>query len=311
MRKAILLVLLSSFLSVALAFGADFQRKLVNVPSVAPSSITIDGKMLESAWTTAAKADMITSAGFEIFTNKYYRGSLVEPDYDEMYARMLWAKDTLYVFIHIDEIVNDSTDLFWDGQWTGDQLFVSLSNRLGVDMKGWYDGNVYAAPDGPYHFLILGDAVTLNNGAETYIPDEYQKFPNDTTRVYDASAIARWGVTINKTTGVWDIEMAIYNPNVNASGRIGFNIGGSTGSKLSDSLYNDAYAYYTWQPCVVDSPYAEPPNVPVPSWGADPGYYNLATSVAWAILQFTPGTGDYVRATVDVPMVDPKGIKLD
>jgi hypothetical protein len=288
----------------------DYVRWTVDVPQVDPEGIVIDGKMDEPGWSQAGEANLITAAGFDLFTNKYYRENLVEPDYDEYRARMLWAKETLYVFIHIDEIVNDSTDLYWNGQWTGDQLFVSMSSRLAVDMKGWYDGNVYAAPEGPYHYLILGDNCTLNNGDTTYLPDEYQAFPGDTTRVYDASAISRFATMYNTSTGVWDVEMAIYNPHVNAQSRVAFNIGGSTGSFAADTAFGDAYAYYCWKPSVIDSPYAQPANVPVPDWGADPGYYNLATSVAWPLLNFT---SDLVTGVGDVSGLEqvPMGFTLD
>jgi hypothetical protein len=231
----------------------------------------------------------VTATGFEIFTFPYYRPGLTEPEYDELYGRMLWAKDTLYVFINIDEFVNDSTDLYWNGKWKGDQLFVSLSNRLGVEMKGWYDGNSYAAPDGPYHFWIFGDTVTLNGGDSTGIPDEYIKDPAITKTVFNPADYARWAVTIDKPTGKWTLEMAIYNPNVNLGGRIGFNLGGSTGSAFSDINFGDAYGYYCWVPSVVDEPFTQPPNVPIPEWGADPGSYNLANSLAWALATFVTG----------------------
>jgi hypothetical protein len=312
MRKFVL-TLFVLVLSVSVVFTQGYQRKLVDVPKVDPAQMTIDGKMNEAAWANAARANLVTSSGFEMFTYPYYRPGLVEPEYDEYVGRMLWAKDTLYVFIHIDEFVNDSTDLYWNGQWTGDQLFVSLSNRIGVNMKGWYDGNVYAAPDGPFHFLILADSVTLNMTKETSIPAEYKKFPTDTTMkwAFHASDIARWGITINKTTGVWDVEMAIYNPGINADGRIAFNIGGSTGSYVADTTHHDAYAYYCWQPCVVDSPFAQPQGVVIPSWGADPGYYNLASSDYWPLLHFIPGVDDYIRKEVNVPSVDPALMTID
>ncbi|HAV24205.1 MAG TPA: hypothetical protein DCX46_12100 [Bacteroidetes bacterium] len=303
-------ILLVMFIS--LVSAQTYTRKSVNVPKVSPTAITIDGQMNEAAWTTAGRADLITTSGFQIFTNKYYRAGLREPDYNELYARMLWARETLYVFVHIDEFVNDSTDLFWKGKWTGDQLFISLSNRLAVNMKGWYDGNVYAAPSGPYHFLVLGDKVTLNNADSTSVPKEYQRYPADTLkRIFKASDVARWATSINKTTGVWNIEMAIYNPHVNAGSRIAFNLGGSTGSTKSDVAHGDAYGYWTWQPSVVDSPYAQPAGVPIPSWGNDPGYYNLANADAWALLNFTPGQTDYNRKVVDIPKVDPTAIKVD
>lgn len=280
--------------SASVVMAQDFARRQVEVPKADSGAITIDGVMDEAAWSTAGEINMITSSGFDIFANKYYREDLVEPDYDEMYARLLWSKDTLFVFMHIDEFVNDTTDLYWNGQWTGDQLFISLSNRLGVDMMGWYDGNVYAAPDGPYHFLILGEDVTLNNGQETYIPEEYWRFPDDTVRVFEASDIARWGVTIDKATGVWNVEMAIYQPHVNADSRIGFNIGGSTGSTYDDTTSThdpDAYGYYTWQPNVPDFPWDQPQGVPIPPWGGgDPGFYNLANADCWGLLTFVPSS---------------------
>jgi hypothetical protein len=283
---AVLAVVAPSFL-----IAQTYQRKVVQVPKVELGQIKIDGQMNEGAWSTAARANLVTATGFEMFTFPYFRPGLAEPEYDELVGRMLWAKDTLYVFIHIDEFVNDSTNLYWNGQWTGDQLFVSLSNRLGVEMKGWYDGNVYAAPDGPYHFLILADSVTLNVGKATNIPAEYRRFPADTQRVFQAKDIARWATSINKTTGVWNVELAIYNPHVTLGTRIGFNIGGSTGSYVSDTTHHDAYAYYCWQPSVIDSPFVQPQGVPVPEWGADPGYYNLAGSSAWALLELVSTLG--------------------
>jgi hypothetical protein len=311
MKRQFLLLLVALTVIALGAFSQEYQRKVVNVPKVNPSAITIDGKMNEAVWNTAVRANLVTSTGFDMFAY-YYGRDLAEPDFDEYVGRMLWAQDTLFLFIHIDELVNDSTDLYWRGKWSADQLFVCLSNRLGIDMKGWYDGNVYAAPDGPYHFLILADSVTLNNNEITGIPDEFMRSPTDTQRVFHASDIARWGISINKTTGVWDVEMAIYNPHISAGSSIGFNLGGSVGSTKGFEADSDAYAYYTWQPSVPDSPYTQPPNVPIPSWGTDPGSYSLATSVTWAILQFTPGADDvYLRRQVNVPHVDPAAITID
>ncbi|NUM76408.1 hypothetical protein HUU40_18750, partial [candidate division KSB1 bacterium] len=174
MKKLATTLCCGLFLCAAATQGfAQDGRKEVNVPRVDPAAVVIDGQMTEAEWQAAAQANLITATGYEFWTNKYYRESLTEPDYDEWYARMLWAEDTLYIFVHIDEIVNDSTDLYWNGKFTGDQLFVSLSSRLGVDLEGNYDGNPYAAPEGPYHFFILGDQVTLNGGDPTGIPDAY------------------------------------------------------------------------------------------------------------------------------------------
>lgn len=288
-------------------FAQDIVRKQLDVPKVDPALITIDAQMNESVWQNAAQVNLITSTGYEIFANKYYREDLVEPEYDELYARLLWAKDTLYAFIVIDEFVNDSTNLFWNGKWTGDQLFFSLSNRLARNMKGWYDGNSYGVPDGPYHYWILGDQVTLNNGEELYVPEEYRKCVDlsDSLMIYDAADYVRWATHIDTLTGLWKIEMAIYHPNVDAGGKIGFNMGGSTGSSTSHAQHEDAYGYYTWQPNIPNEPFGDPYG------NGDPGYYNLANSEHWAVLRFLPGQDDYIRKTVSVPKVDPELITID
>ncbi len=288
-------------------FAQDYIRKEVDVPKVDSGAITIDGMMNEAEWSNAAHADLVTNSGYEIYADYYYRDGLTEPDFDALYGRMLWSKDTLYVFVHWDEFHNDSTNLYWNGKWTGDQLFVSLSNRIARNMQGWYDGNSYAAPDGPYHFWILGSDVTLNGGDTTYVPEEYRKCidQSDSLQIFHASDIARWAAVIDTNTGVWDMEMAIYNPNVNAQSRIGFNIGGSAGSSYTDALYGDAYAYFTWQPNVADEPFTDPVG------NGDPGQYNLANSNYWAILKFTPGSDDITRREVDVPGVQRANITVD
>ena len=79
----------------------DIVRKTVSVPKVDPSLITLDAQMDETEWQNAAEVNLITSTGYEIFANKYYREDLVEPEYDELYARLLWAQDTLFAFIVI------------------------------------------------------------------------------------------------------------------------------------------------------------------------------------------------------------------
>ena len=270
-------------LAVSMIVAQEITRKEVDVPKVDPTAVTIDGKMDESVWQNAAQANMVTTTGFEIWANKYYRESLVEPEFDELSARMMWAKDTLYLFVHIDEFVNDSTNLFWPGKWAGDQLFIGLSNRLSTPMMGWYDGNVYAAPDGPYHFLVLGDQVTLNNNDLTYIPEEYRDTFVDSQKVFNASDISRSATFIDMENGVWDIEMAIYNPNITTQSSIGFNLGGSCGSDSAFAWFEDAYAYWCWQPNEADDPYA----IPAPN---DPGYYTLVNTDYWAILNFTGAT---------------------
>lgn len=300
LQFGLFLLLFSSML-----VAQEFVRKEVVVPKVDPSAITIDGQMNESAWQNAGEANLVTSTGYEIFSLYYYREGLSEPDFDELYGRMLWSQDTLYVFMHIDEFHNDSTNLFWNGKWTGDQLFVSLSDRMAKNMQGWYDGNSYLAPDGPYHFWILGPDVTLNGGDQTYIPEEYRGCYEDSLATYDPSTFVRWATQIDTNSGVWNVELAIYNPNVNAQGRLGFNIGGSVGSSYTHAQYGDAYAYYTWQPNIPDEPFGDP------FGNGDPGFYNLANSEYWAVLIFEPGAGDIIRKEFQVPVVDPAALTID
>jgi len=309
MRISRLHLVLMFLISVSALMAQNNTRKVVEVPKADASAITLDGQMNESEWQNAARADLITATSYEIWTNKYYRETLTEPDYDEFYARMLWSQDTLLLFIHIDEIVNDSTNLFWAGQWTGDQLFVSISNRLGVNMMGWYDGNVYAAPDGPYHYLILGDQVTLNMNDTTFVPEQYRKCQDlsDSLLIPNAADFAQWGITIDTINGVWNIEMKIYNPNIIDQALLGFNIGGSTGSRQAHEEFGDAYGYYTWQPSVPDEPYETPPI----DDAQDPGFYNLANSEHWALLKFMGDGTEYVNKEVDVPSVNPSAITLD
>jgi len=259
----------------------DIVRHEVDVPGVSVGNIIIDGKIQEPAWQDALDVGMITNSGFEIFSLYYYR-DVVEPDMNELSAKLLWSDNYLYVFMHWDEFHNDSTNLFWDGKWTGDQLFISLSNRMGMDMKGWYDGNSYAAPDGPYHYWILGEDMTLNGGDNTYVPEEFRGpgCMGDSLRLYYASDYAEWAAVIDTNTGVWDVEMKIYNPNITYQSSIAYNMGGSFGSSYTQAEYGDAYAYWTWQPNIPDDPFGDPYG------NGDPGYYNLANSEYWAKLNF-------------------------
>jgi len=303
MSKLIYLILLMT-LSISL-MAQSISRKELDVPKVDPSSITLDGQMDEAEWQNAAEINIVTATSYEIFANKYYREDLEEPEYDELYARLLYSNDTLFAFVHIDEFVNDSTDLFWDGKWISDQLFLSLSSRLAWNMKGWYDGNSEAAPEGPYHYWILGDQVTLNNGDTTWIGEEYMTCDSIYSMVPDASQFVEWGTSIDKTTGEWNIEMRIHHPHVAPNSAIAFNLGGSMGSTQAAADLGDAYGYWTWQPNIPDDPWGDP------FGNGDPGYYNLANSEHWAILNFIPDNEDIVRAEIEIPGVDSIDLVLD
>jgi hypothetical protein len=312
MRRFTGFAFLALCLLLALHSGQAQTRMVLDVPKVDPGTITIDGVADEAAWNSAARADIITNVGFQGWFN-YYGRTVVEPDYPELWGRMLWTTDTLYVFIHIQDVVNDSSGLYWNTEpyshWSGDQLFVDISSRLGIPMGGNYDGNVYAAPEGPYHFLVLGDRVTLNNGDTTDIPEEWRKDPNVTRDAFDASKICRYAAVIDTMTGQWDVEMAIYQPSVVADSRIGFDIGGSQGSRSYGEANSDAYAYWCWEPSVDNDPFAVPPlGAGAPG---DPGGFNLINSDYWPILHFTPGASDIVRMPVNVPRIDPSMLTID
>ncbi|MCF8240324.1 MAG: T9SS type A sorting domain-containing protein [Melioribacteraceae bacterium] len=305
MSRLNLLSVIFLFLFVSLTLAQDYTRKEVTVPKVDPSAITLDGQMDEPEWQDGAQVNLVTATSYEMFALYYYRDGLTEPDFDEYYGRLLWTEDTLFVFMHIDEFVNDSTNLYWNGKWTGDQLFVSLSSRLSTNMMGWYDGNSYLAPEGPYHYWIFGDQVTLNGGDTSFIPEQYRGCYEDSLKAFDAADNVEWATFIDTTTGVWNIEMRIYNPHVEAQSAVGFNVGGSVGSRQTDEEFGDAYAYYTWQPNIPDDPFADP------FGNGDPGYFNLANADYWAVLHFEEGDDDYSRKKVDVPAVQPGTITVD
>jgi Secretion system C-terminal sorting domain len=310
MRKAIPHLLAVLTLSVSMVLAQDATRKVVQVPKVDPAAITIDGNMNEPAWATAAHADVITPAGYEVWSN-YYGRTVSQPDYDAIYGRMLWADDTLYVFMHIDEIVNDSTNLYFasthygdgsDSHWKSDQLYIGLSNRLGIDSWEGWDGAAYTMPDGPYHLMIMGQYVTFNDDDTVWIPEEWRGNQNDSLKAFRASDIIRSGITIDTSTGVWNVELAIYHPNVRAGGAIGFNVAGSASARGLD----DSYAYWIWQPNVPDDPFGDPVGE---NWNT---YYIQQNSSRWALLEFMPGATDTVqRKAVNVPMVDPAAITID
>lgn len=321
MRKSnifLIWAILISLSTITLA-QIQYERKVVKVPKVQAGEIVLDGKMDEAAWQNAGQANLITNTGYEIFTNKYYREDLTEPDYDELYARLLYTEDTLYVFIHIDEIVNDSTNLFWDGKWTGDQLFVGLSNKLGLDYEwdGRWNGNVFTAPDGPLYYLILGDKLSLNGGDTVSVPEGYRGKDGDTLytkNTFDAYKYARMATVIDTTTGLWNIELAFYNPAVKAQGQLGFNLGGSTGSRQSHEEFGDAYGYFCWQPNVKDDPYAIPPigdELGKIAGYYDPGVSLLVTPACFAVLEFEGKNEVFVRQELQVPQVDPAEITFD
>jgi hypothetical protein len=308
-----LALLLLAFMS--MNYAQEYTRKVVEVPEV-KGKITIDGKMTESDWQNAAHADILTSSGSEGFFNKYYPygDALTEPDYKEIYGRMLWSKDTLYLFYHVQQVKNDTLGLYFGAdpkkpeQWAGDQMFVGISSRLGIDSTKGYNGTPYRAPDGPYYYFIYGDSVTLNGSNKVGVPPEW-RFPGDTTseRTFYAKNICRYAVFIDTTTATWDVEMAIYQPDVAAQAKIGFNLGGNQGARKEQGSGDHTYSYYTWQPSTPNDPYKDPVGL------GDPGNSDLVTSRYWALLHFVPAQNDtvYVRKVVDVPMADSGTVKID
>jgi hypothetical protein len=129
------------------------------------------------------------------------------------------------------------------------------------------------------------------------MPEEFRWSFEDSLGSFYASDICRWATKIDTNTGVWDIEMAIYNPNVNAQAAIGFNIGGSISSEyfhwwsLENWEYSDAYAYFSWQASVPDEPFMEPDN----KAGGDPGSEILVSSKNWAVLELLSGGATGIR----------------
>ncbi|HEX2866970.1 MAG TPA: T9SS type A sorting domain-containing protein, partial [Ignavibacteriales bacterium] len=113
------------------------------------------------------------------------------------------------------------------------------------------------------------------------VPD-YVRTPGDTmtSRVFYAKSISRYAVQIDTTTATWDVEMAIYQPNVALQSEIGFNLGGDQGARKEQGDGDHTYSYYTWQPNTPNDPYKDPVGL------GDPGNSDLVTSKYWALLNF-------------------------
>ncbi len=165
--------------------------------------------------------------------------------------------------------------LYWnpDNQWESDQLFVSLSSRLGTPMGSNYDGNVYAAPEGPYPFPGPGRPGDAERQAETHVRRSGGDFRK--TRCGCSMPLTSAGLR-HLSTPPPESGMSKWRSTIPMWAAKPGSVSTSVAARVQAPMApanGDAYAYWTWQPNVVDSPFAVPPTMP----GApgDPGGFNL------------------------------------
>ncbi|MCF7802637.1 MAG: T9SS type A sorting domain-containing protein [Candidatus Marinimicrobia bacterium] len=248
-----------------LAFGQYGTGVTVDVSQVDPAALTLDGNADESVWADATTLTL----GEGNFTNwgggwNDGYGENIDIGYS---AKMLFAPETLYVYVEFQ----DYQELYWGGEgnpWGGEQIFFGVDGTHELDTltneeyHGW-PGN---APDkGPTVYKINKDGITLNWGYDGVAPTD--------------SGWTRGTVAVDDANFSWTVEMAIYVPQIEAGGQIGFNLGGATAHPDSAYMYDTdygaaEYAYFAYHQ------------------EGDPGSINIDAST-FSTLQFAGGSDSY------------------
>jgi|GEM_PF-2831192 len=271
----------------------------INVPYVAPGTLTLDGKADEAAWNNAVEINMI---GF--WDGAW--GGVPYPDI-EAKAKLLWTEDWLYVFAKVDDYSfyfgSDST------AWTGEQIMIGVDRILAGDPAGGqyapdWSGAPYNAPDkGPVVYKIYDKGITLNWGGwwddanQTY----WQYSPVD-------SGWVDGEVFVDNDNFVWGVEMKIWLPQIRTNSMVGFNIGGAAATPDTTAVPwswgEGTYAYYAWHPQPADTA------VGYPSDYIAGDIQRRAQS--FGTLTFVGGPEPYgIAANIDVPYVAPDALVLD
>ena len=217
----------ASFATLKMA-AADGVVAELEVPYVAPGTLTLDGNADEAAWATAPTVNMIAN------WDGAWSG---HPDPDvAAEAKLLWTEDTLFVYA----IIEDYQPFYWneDAPHTGDQILVGVdgTNSEEGQIDDSWAGWPWNAPDqGPVAYKVWRDGITMNWGYEGVEPVD--------------SGWVRGTVFVNDDMFEWGVEMAIYLPQISGAGSmIGFNIGGAAASEDRAVAEGDGtYAYYSWQ----------------------------------------------------------------
>jgi hypothetical protein len=217
-------------------YGVDDN---INVPYVAPGTITTDGMADEAAWENAAEVDIMA----------YWEGDWSghpDPDVDAM-AKVLWTNDTLFVFFRVEDY-----QLYFDdtgNPWRGEHFMVAVDGpmRGTDDPDGWtYDHNWGGAPWnmpdlGPTTYKVFDGGITANWGYDGVFPAD--------------SGWTGGTVLVDEDNFTWQVEMWIYLPQVKLESRVGFNVGGAAATPDPEFIGNigqGSYAWYAWHPVPED-----------------------------------------------------------
>lgn len=260
----------------------------INVPYVAPGTLTLDGNDNEAAWQNAVPVDIMA----------YWEGSWSGhpvPDVDAV-AKLLWTEDTLFAFVRIE----DYQYLYFGPDtvpWGGEQIFVGIDRQLIGDPPGdMYDpswgGGTFNAPDkGPTVYKISDLGITCNWGFDGISPTD--------------SGWVAGTVFIDQVNFVWGVEMKIWAPRIRTNSMVGFNIGAATAdSSFNPGSGDKAYAYFCWHPQPSDTL----KGYPTEFYAGD----IMRRAQSFGTLTFVGGPTYYgVNDEVVVPYVDPGTLNLD
>jgi hypothetical protein len=251
----------------------------VEVPSVDPAVMVMDGVMDEPKWDIAPTFDPLQFYNF-------YTDFATEPDL-EIDARAMYAEDTLYVFVTVYD--NEIYQGVAPNEWDSDQILIGVDGTHAGDdqVDDNYSGWPLNIPDlGPTTYKISPAGITHNWGYDG----------NDPV----ADGYVRGTVFQDETTLEWGVEMAIYVGQITPGAEIGFNVGGAQASQASLDAGNDeaAYGYFSWQA--------------LSNGSAGGDVMNNAASFATLKMQGGGGGTEYgVGVTVNVPQADPAAMVMD
>ena len=204
--------------------------KTTTVGQVDPADLTMDGEATEAAWADART--IIPTENWATY------GGVDNPDIG-VEAKLLWAEDTLYV--HMFSQDNDTLFFGVPGEpWQGDQFLIGVDGTHSMDtltddtFAGWPD----QAPDSLTVYKVTVEdqgGITLNWGYDGIFPEE--------------EGWVNGEVLTDSASYQWQVEAAIYVPQIEEGAQIGFNIGGAAGDEdffVQEDSADGAYSYFSW-----------------------------------------------------------------
>jgi len=284
------LVVLSTMILFVIGLNAQLPYGVgdnIEVPYIAPGTITFDGLGNEDAWNEAAEVDIMA------FWEGDWSGH-PDPDVDAS-LKLLWTEDTLFAHFKVEDyqIYFDTTG----NPWAGEHFMIGVDRTMKGDRQvdeGW-GGFVWNAPDlGPTVYKVFDQGITSNWGYDGVEPVD--------------SGWVGGTVLVDEANFEWSVEMWIWLPNIKTNNMVGFNAGAAaatTDPDFHDEMGQGSYAWYAWHPR--------------PSDVDDTGYPSdyLAGDIqrraqSFGSLTFVGGPTPYgVDDNIDVPYVAPGTITTD